>query len=112
MALLNPKPGERPGGRKKGTPNKLTTEVKDALSKCFKSIGGHKAFSEWARGNPTEFYKLWSKLLPKELELSGVNGSAIELAVTVIEVAQSEPSTHDDDSPTPERQSLNGAAAH
>ena len=63
--------GVRQGGRKKGTPNKTTTTVKEALQKAFKDLGGVGALTQWAKGEPTEFYKLYAKLLPKELEVSG-----------------------------------------
>jgi hypothetical protein len=66
------KPGKKPGspktgGRKKGTPNKAGVEVKAALERAFSTIGGHAAFARWAKANPTEFYKLWTKLLPKDI---------------------------------------------
>jgi len=62
------KPGSpKTGGRKKGTPNRAGVEVKAALEKAFTTIGGHAALARWARQNPTEFYKLWSKLLPKDI---------------------------------------------
>lgn len=62
------KPGSpKTGGRKKGTPNKAGVEVKAALEKAFTAIGGHAALARWARDNPTEFYKLWTRLLPKDI---------------------------------------------
>jgi hypothetical protein len=62
------KPGSpKTGGRVKGTPNKVGVEVKAALERAFKDIGGHAALARWARNNQTEFYKLWTKLLPKDI---------------------------------------------
>jgi len=90
------KPGERRGGRKKGTPNKITVQVKEALNKCYKAIGGDKAFAEWARLNRSEYYKLWAKQLPKEMELSGKDGGPIQLApVEFIEVQEVDGSHRD-----------------
>ncbi len=63
-----PKGHKRFGGRKKGVPNKVTADVKAALSAAFAGMGGVKAFTAWGRENPTEFYKLWAKLLPVELK--------------------------------------------
>lgn len=59
--------GRKTGGRKAGTPNKKTSEVKAALAVAFDSLGGVTALTEWAREEPTEFYKLWAKMLPAEL---------------------------------------------
>lgn len=60
--------GKKFGGRKKGTPNKVTRDVKAAIERCFEDIGGDAKFAEWAQENPTEFYKLWGKLLPSKIE--------------------------------------------
>ena len=54
-------------GRPKGALNKTTVAVKDALSNAFEGIGGQQSFDAWARENPTEFYKLFVKLLPIQI---------------------------------------------
>ena len=76
--------GNKTGGRKAGTPNRMTSAVKEALQTVYddlqaKSGGGHKHFSEWAEGNPTEFYKLYAKLLPQEVkaEVGDQNGEPL-----------------------------------
>ena len=105
--------GHKTGGRKPGSKNTVTSEMRAAIEYAFKGMGGRKALLEWGEENPTLFWtKIFTLIVPKAVEVTGQNGGSIDLAVTVIEVAQSEPSTHDDDSPTPERQSLNGTAAH
>lgn len=58
--------GKKTGGRKKGTPNKLTRSVKLALDESFTKMGGVAALVRWGKDNPTEFYKLWAKILPVE----------------------------------------------
>lgn len=67
------RPKKRPkyGGRKAGTPNKATASVKEALSVAFDARGGVAALLDWADLNPTEFYKLWAKMLPAEVRTSG-----------------------------------------
>lgn len=60
------KPGERRGGRKPGVPNKLSGTVKESVVEVFKAIGGVKSMTSWAKANETEFYRLYSKLLPIE----------------------------------------------
>lgn len=51
--------------------NKVTTVFKDAVRIAYESIGGHEAFSEWARQNPTEFYRIAARLIPTEITHSG-----------------------------------------
>lgn len=58
---------QKTGGRKAGTPNKTTVEVKEALELVFEKIGGVEKLAEWAGRNREEFYKLWAKLLPKDI---------------------------------------------
>jgi hypothetical protein len=61
------KPGERRGGRKPGTPNKVTATVREAMEQVFDGLGGAEAMLEWAKGNRGEFYKLWMRLLPVQI---------------------------------------------
>jgi len=58
---------EKLGGRQAGTPNKATTEFREAIRNAFDAIGGLSAFSAWAAENPTEFYKICGRLIPVEL---------------------------------------------
>lgn len=51
------------GGKK--SPAAITT-ARDNLTRAFDLMGGVPALVVWGRSNPTEFYRLWSKLLPKE----------------------------------------------
>jgi hypothetical protein len=68
-------------GRKKGVPNKTTASVKAALCEAFEQRGGVPALLKWANAEPTEFYKLWGKMLPKEIV--GSNGGPISVVVRV-----------------------------
>lgn len=56
------------GGRKAGTPNKTTAEVKETLLAAFDGVGGLPALIEWGKANPTPFYQTWAKLLPNEIK--------------------------------------------
>ena len=71
--------GIKTGGRQKGTPNKTTRNVKEALAQAFEELGGIPSLVMWGKENPDEFYKLWVKLLPTEVkaELTGQDGGAI-----------------------------------
>lgn len=74
------KPGERRGGRQKGTPNKTTTVVKEGILRAYAGIGGDKAFATWAEKNPGEFYtKVLTKVLPHELRLGDADGNKLEM---------------------------------
>lgn len=78
-ATLKPnRKGEvRIGGRVKGTPNKVTQEVKDVIAQVFDDIGGVPRMVVWAQLNPTEFYKLYGKLLPIQLQGAGSKGEFV-----------------------------------
>jgi len=56
------------GGRKKGTPNKISAVAQNDVMKVFKQLGGVKAMTEWAKDNKTEFYKIYAKALPKNIQ--------------------------------------------
>ena len=58
---------EKTGGRKAGVPNKFTGQFREAVQYVYDDIGGHDAFSRWAVDNPTEFYKIASRLIPVEV---------------------------------------------
>lgn len=59
-----------PKGRPKGSVNKVSATVKEALLSVYEKIGGDNSFATWAQSEPTEFYKLYTKLLPKEMEVN------------------------------------------
>lgn len=65
--MARPKGSPKLGGRQKGTPNKLSAKVKEGFLLAYKACGGDKAFGDWAKANQTEFYKLYSKLLPTDV---------------------------------------------
>lgn len=59
--------GQRFGGRQKGTPNKVSTTVKENVIQVFQQLGGAKGMAEWAKENPTHFYNLYAKLIPQDV---------------------------------------------
>jgi hypothetical protein len=60
--------GLKTGGRKTGSVNLVTKRVKEALEQAFDDMGGVPALVQWGRANPSEFYRIWSKMLPRELK--------------------------------------------
>lgn len=83
--MARPKGSPKVGGRVKGTPNRHTVLVKEAIEDAFSHLQGtkpemRKRFREWAEDNTDDFYKiLLPKLLPIQLQHSGeVNISVFE----------------------------------
>lgn len=70
MAGKGSKPGERRGGRKAGTPNKLTKTVKEAFELAFQTMQEEPGVKlmDWGKANPTDFYKLAARLIPTEID--------------------------------------------
>lgn len=56
--------GHNLNGRPAGLKNKLGVSAKTQLEKAFHALGGVAALTKWGKNNPTEFYKLWSKIIP------------------------------------------------
>lgn len=54
-------------GRPKGSQNKSSVAAKLAFQHAFDGLGGVDALMEWARDNQTEFFKLYSKLIPQDV---------------------------------------------
>lgn len=77
-------PGVKTGGRQKGTPNKTTALLKDAILKAATDAGGGDMvayLTVQARDNPGPFMALLGKVLP--MQVTGEDGGAIEINVTV-----------------------------
>ncbi len=76
--LKGPGPG-RPKGRK----NKISRNVAHCLEEAFNSpeIGGVNGLVEWGRKekNKTDFFKLWSKLLPRNPMVNVGIGSPLKI---------------------------------
>lgn len=69
-------------GRKKGSANKTTVKVREAMELAFEGIGGVPALIEWAEDNQTEFYKLFVKLLPVQVDANVAGSIAVEHSVS------------------------------
>lgn len=57
------------GGRPKGATNRLTRTVKETVLAAFNDLQNDPKANilTWAKDQPTEFYKIASKLIPTEL---------------------------------------------
>ena len=62
------KPGRaKTGGRKVGVTNRFTGTFRDAVQVAYNDVGGHEAFTAWAKKNRTEFYRIAARLIPVEI---------------------------------------------
>lgn len=80
-----PAPKGRPkyGGRKKGTPNKLTAALKAMVARALEREGGVEYLREIAREDPAAFLALLGKILPREVK------AGIEARRYVVEIKAS-----------------------
>lgn len=84
MALFEK--GNSHGGRKKGSKNRVTNDVRQVFHEVYNNMGddedftdpktgekrqqtGHEAMLAWARENKTEFYRLYGKMIPATAEI-------------------------------------------
>lgn len=69
-------------GRPKGMKNRITNDVRQVFHRVYEEMGdgvidektgkpitGHQAMLAWAQDNPTEFYRLYGKMIPQTAEL-------------------------------------------
>lgn len=65
-------PGERRGGRGKGTPNKMTQDAKQAIEFVAQGLGGAEGMLRWAQTSEVNERIFWSniypRMLPKEIK--------------------------------------------
>ncbi len=55
------------GGRVRGTPNRINVAFREAVQIVYEGLGGHVAFLQWAKDNPSEYYKIAARLIPGEM---------------------------------------------
>lgn len=76
-----PKGLPKTGGRQKGTPNKRTALLKDAILEAAQNAGGEAGIVGYltmqAIENPGPFMTLLGKVLPTQVEGSGEGGALL-----------------------------------
>ena len=85
------RPGERVTGRQKGTVNKLTVSIREAIEHAFDELGGAGYLVHVGRSDPRTFCALLGKLLPTKL--ANADGSPLLAALTELTDAQLEART-------------------
>lgn len=59
--------GQKTGGRQKGTPNKVTANIKEALQAAFDEVGGKDYLVKIATSDPKSFCTLIGKVIPQDV---------------------------------------------
>jgi hypothetical protein len=72
---------QKTGGRKKGTPNKLTSTAREAISFAANKMGGGERLYEWAISAPENERAFWTSIYPKLVPID-VNASG-NLVITL-----------------------------
>lgn len=68
------------GGRAIGQQNALSRHAKEALELAFQGVGGVPELIKWGKENRTEFYKIWARLIPKDVQVGASEGLEAMLA--------------------------------
>lgn len=67
-----PKSGVKYGGRQKGTPNKMTDDIRKIILEVAGGLGGAEGLLKWAQAESVNERIFWSniyvRLLPKEIK--------------------------------------------
>lgn len=62
------KDGSKSGGRQKGSRNKVTLKLKNAILQAFDNVGGMNYLEKVAKDDPRTFCTLLGKVLPAEVK--------------------------------------------
>ncbi len=77
--------GVKTGGRKKGTPNKLTAATRDVIAEAAERLGGVDRLVEWAgedKDNERAFWaSIYPKLLPHDVNVQGADGGPVKMVI-------------------------------
>ena len=80
------------GGRAKGTLNKDTKMVKDAIDSVYQGVGGNDYLLKFAQDNPEVFLtRIWVKLLPMQFnvkvnnDFASILNAARDRAITIVD---------------------------
>lgn len=75
--------GRKTGGRQKGSPNKLTKQLKDMILEALEESGGVEYLKQTAIDHPTAFLTLVGKVLP--LQVTGDGGGPIIVQASALD---------------------------
>ena len=63
--------GKKTGGRGKGTPNKVTGDIKQMIRDALSEVGGVDYLKTQAKSNPTAFLGLIKSIVPRDVNVGG-----------------------------------------
>lgn len=69
--------GRKTGGRQKGSPNKVTKQLKDMILQALDESGGVEYLKQTAIDHPQAFMTILGKVLP--LQVTGEGGGPMQL---------------------------------
>ena len=87
-------PGERRGGRQKGTPNKVNSDLKEMILGALTGVGGQDYLQRQAELNPGSFLTLIGKVLP--MQITGEGGGPVFVITGVDRDAEDDSSNSND----------------
>lgn len=85
------KPGERRGGRQKGTPNRVTGALKDMILQALANVGGVEYLEKQADAQPGHFMSLVGRVLPLQVKDGGAEPMVPKPVTHVHESGNSQP---------------------
>ncbi len=79
--------GIRLGGRAKGTPNRVTADVRQCILDAADKLGGCDRMVAWVQSSPEAEKAFWTqiypKVLPKEVHLGGQADNPLNVGIRV-----------------------------
>jgi len=58
-----------PKGRPLGSKGKAQKSAKENVLAVFQRLGSTHAMAQWAKDNQTEFYKMYARLIPQQIDM-------------------------------------------
>ena len=87
------RPGERRGGRQKGTPNKVDVDIKRMVLRALDGVGGEQYLMRQVEENPGSFLTLVGKVLP--LQITGDPDRPVSIEFTWAPAAATQAVSHE-----------------
>jgi hypothetical protein len=84
------KPPSAGMGRRKGSTNKLTKSIKEAIEAAFQGVGGPEYLMRQAEENPQAFMTLLGKIIPNQIQADLTNSDG-SFKPAVIQIVAAQP---------------------
>ena len=73
--------GQKTGGRVKGTPNKVTGDIKTMIRDALSDVGGVDYLKTQAKANPTAFLGLIKSIIPRDVNIGGQEDNELVIKI-------------------------------